>query len=76
MGKKHKSKAHKKDTWINQEVEDEKTALEAIFGPDFATEGSDPSENKCCIHVVPHEAGLEANFVSANLHLTYVSFFC
>lgn len=73
MGKKHKNKARKRDTWINQDIEDEKTALEAIFGPDFAAEGSDPSDNKCSIHVVPHEAGLEANYVSATLHLTYVS---
>jgi hypothetical protein len=73
MGKKQKNKSRKRDTWVNQEIEDEKTALEAIFGPDFAIEGSDPSDNKCSIHVVPHEAGLEANFVFATLHLTYVS---
>lgn len=75
MGKRNKKHLQKKDSGINQDIEDEKTALEAIFGPDFTTEGSDPSENnKCSIVVVPHEAGLETNYVSATLHLTYVSY--
>lgn len=73
MGKKHKKLAVKRDAAINQDIEDEKMALEAIFGPDFTMDGSDPSEHKCSVHVVPHEAGLEANHVSATLHLTYAN---
>lgn len=72
MGKRHKKQVQRRGTWVNTDVEDEKMALEAIFGPDFTIDGSDPNENRCSIHVVPHEAGLETNHVSATLHLTYV----
>jgi hypothetical protein len=69
MGKKHKKQPPRRESWVNSNIEDEKLALEAIFGPDYHGDPDDPQ--RCSLHVVPHEAGLEENYVSATLHLTY-----
>lgn len=69
MGKKHKKQPQRRESWVNSNIEDEKLALEAIFGPDYHGDPDDPQ--RCSLHVVPHEAGLEENYVSATLYLTY-----
>jgi len=52
----------------SSEVLDELEALEAIYAESFR-KGASP--NEVSIHVVPHEAQLEANYVSAELRLTF-----
>ncbi len=51
----------------SNEVLDELEALEAIYGESFRKIGP----NEVSIRVVPHEAQLEANYVSAELRLTF-----
>ena len=55
---------------MNNDVEDEKLALQAIFGSECEVYEDDP--NRCSLQIVPHEAMLEENHVSVTLHLTCV----
>lgn len=70
MGNKKNKKTKRKESWVNSDVEDEKLALQAIFGSECEISKDDP--NRCSLQIVPHEANLEENHVSVTLHLTYV----
>ena len=62
-------KNRKNKQWCpSSEVLDELEALQAIYAEAF-TKGASP--NEVSITVVPHEAQLEANYVSAELRLTF-----
>ena len=65
--KKNRNK-HERAWCPSSEVVDELEALEAIYCESFS---KGPSPNEVSIRVVPHEALLEANYVSAELRLTF-----
>jgi hypothetical protein len=71
MGNKKNRKPKRRESWVNSDVEDEKLALQAIFGSDCEVDKDDP--NRCSLQIVPHEAMLEENHISVTLHLTCVA---
>lgn len=71
MGNKKNKKTKRKESWVNTDVEDEKLALQTIFGSECEVNEDDP--NRCSLQIVPHEAMLEENHVSVTLHLACVA---
>jgi serine/threonine protein kinase len=67
---KHKQK-HRHAWCPSSEVLDELEALEAIYSDDAGSFQRGPGPNEVSIRVVPHEAALEANYVHADLRLTF-----
>lgn len=54
-------------TLSQEEQEEERIALQAIFGDDFQPDES--NIHAFVLHVVPHPGELEINFVSIDLHV-------
>lgn len=69
---KHKQRNKHERAWVpSTEVTDELEALEAIYTDDAGSFKRGPNPNEVSIRVVPHEAGLDMNYVHAELRLTF-----